>query len=138
VNNYEKLAECSVAGRKDWNQKTPHVKWGENIELRECPITSIPPIVIEAIGVAVPLPAGGVPVDVDSEDWRSVIIPIYATSIWKQAYKITVFYAAPKSPPDIVTNYFCFFSGPIHTTLSKTVVALTLKYVWNQNMLPKP
>ena len=57
-----------MAGRKVWNQNTPHVKCGENVELRECPIASIPPIVIEAIGVAVPFPVVGVPVDVDNED----------------------------------------------------------------------
>ena len=49
--------------------------------MRESPIAGIPPIVIEAIGVAVPLPIVGVPVDVDSEDSRSVTIPIHTTSI---------------------------------------------------------
>lgn len=49
--------------------------------MRECPIASIPPIVIEAIGVAVPLAVVGVPVDVDSENSCFVTIPIHATSI---------------------------------------------------------
>lgn len=55
--------------------------------MRECPVTGIPPIVVETIGVAVPLPIVGVPVDVDDKHNRYVTIPIQTTGIREQAHE---------------------------------------------------
>jgi hypothetical protein len=49
--------------------------------LRKGSVASVPPIVIDVVDIAVPLPVVGVPVDVDNEHGLYVMIPTQITSI---------------------------------------------------------